>query len=299
LYGNLISRIAKPKNLSPWVLLFKLVRLKKGKDRVLMIRKPKTAWKEAAWVFCLSRLIIVLVSYLTITFIPISPNHYLLYYGYIEPQHCANTIANNITCFLLSWWRWDANPYTQIAHDGYHYRYFTTFFPLFPLLMHSTGFFFGGSPLANYAAGIILANSFFYGVLVLFYKLVSKDFGHKVAKSALVYLAFAPYAIFFFAGYTESLFLLLMLAISLLLDRGKPLDWWLAGLCGFLIALTRPTGIILTIPFLIVFMQKFSIHTLLTRKNWPQKLNVLLTILLTPAGLLTYMLYLWIALGNP
>ena len=38
----------------------------------------------------------------------------------------------------------------------------------------------------------------------------------------------------------------------------------------------------------------------LTREGpWPQKLNALLPLVLTPAGLLTYMLYQWMAFGNP
>jgi len=142
----------------------------------------------------------------------------------------------------LSWWRWDAVHYVQIAYSGYSGKLLTVFFPLFPLLMHSVGFLLGGSIIADYAAGLILANSCFYGVLVLFHHLVSKDFGHRVARYALVYLAFAPYGIFFFVGYTESLFLLLTLAFFLFLRRGKPLDWWLAGLCGFLAAFTRTIG---------------------------------------------------------
>src|SRR6266480_4848526 len=258
-----------------------------------MIIKQKTAWKEAAWIFGLSRLMILLFSYLAVKFFLIlPPPGFMMYIG---PKNC----INNIMCFLLSWWRWDAVHYVQIAYGGYSRTLLTVFFPLFPLLIHCVGFLLGGSIIADYAAGLILANSSFYGVLVLFYHLVSKDFGHRVAKYALVYLAFAPYAIFFFVGYSESLFLLLTLAAFLFLRRGKPLDWWLAGLCGFLAVLTRPTGIILVIPFLSLFMEKFGIHTLLARENWREKLNALFPIVLIPAGLLTYMLYQWMAFGNP
>jgi len=175
----------------------------------------------------------------------------------------------------------------------------TVYFPFFPLLIRSVGFLLGGSVIADYAAGLILANSCFYGVLVLFYVLVSEDFGHTVAKYALTYLAFAPYALFFFIGYTESLFLLLTLAVFYFLRREKPLGWWLAGLCGFLGALTRPTGIILIVPFLVLFMQRFGIRTLLRREHWWQKVSAILSMALIPAGLLTYMLYQQIRFGNP
>jgi hypothetical protein len=236
---------------------------------------------------------ILLISYLSITFVPRAPqNNAIMLIG----PKC----VNNITCFLLSWWRWDAVHYIQIAHDGYNLKPLTTFFPFFPLLMHSVGFLLGGSEIADYAAGLIVANSCFYASLVLFYYLVSKDFGHSVAKYALVYLAFAAYGIFFFVGYAESLFLLLTLAVFVFLRRGEPIDWWLAGLCGFLAALTRPTGTTLIIPFLSLFMQKFAIHTSpINRARWLEKLNALLPIILIPAGLITYLLYQWMAFGNP
>ncbi len=251
-------------------------------------------WKEAAWVFGLSRLIILLISYLSVTFLPKAPlsNAIML----VGPK-----CTSNLTCFLLSWWRWDAIHYIQIAYGGYNQKPLTTFFPLFPLFMHGIGFLFGGSEIADYAAGLILANSCFYVSLVLFYYLVAQDFGPRVARYALVYLAFAPYAIFFFVGYAESLFLLLTLAFFYFLRRGSPLDWWLAGLCGFLAALTRPTGVALIVPFLVLFVQKFGIYmdSLPIQVHWQQKLNVLLPLLLIPAGLLIYLLYQWKTFGNP
>lgn len=211
---------------------------------------------------------------------------------YILSKVCTN-ITNNIPCFLLSWGHWDTVHYVEIAHNGYTILSNTVYFPLFPLLIHSVGFLLGGSTIADYAAGLILANGCFYGALVLFYLLVCEDFGHTVAKYALVYLAFAPYALFFFIGYTESLFLLLTLAVFFFLRRGKPLDWWLAGMCGFLAALTRPTGILLIIPFLVLLPCAIRFRPIY------HTLNTILPMAFIPAGLLIYMLYLWITFGNP
>jgi 4-amino-4-deoxy-L-arabinose transferase-like glycosyltransferase len=251
-----------------------------------MIFKEKAAWKEAARIFGLSRLMILVFWYPCVTFVPM-----LTPAKNIVSKPCMN-MTDNIRCFLLSWGHWDTVHYVDIAHYGYTILSNTVYFPFFPLLMRSVGFLFGGSTIADYAAGLILANSCFYGVLVLFYLLVSEDFGHTVAKYALAYLALAPYGLFFFIGYTESLFLLLTLAIFYFLRRGKPLDWWLAGLCGCLAALTRPTGIILIVPFLVLLPHS---------RPWVgwQVLNAILSMALIPAGLLTYMLYLWITKGNP
>src|SRR6266550_4351130 len=292
-----------------------------------MIFKQKAAWKEAALIFGLSRLTLLLFWYICVTFVPM-----LTPPKYIASKQCMH-LTSNMSCFLLSWWHWDTLHYVEIAHNGYTMLSNTVYFPLFPLLMHSVGFLLGGSTIADYAAGLIIANSCFYGVLVLFYLLVSKDFGHAIAKYTLIYLAFAPYALFFFIAYTESLFLLLTLAVFLFLHHGKPLDWWLAGLCGFLGALTRPTGIILIVPFLVLFIQRFGIRTGAIPKghtvNWaptdggkpldahtPRNLlpigrdpiyrvrgwcalNAILPMAFIPAGLLTYMLYQWITFGNP
>lgn len=255
-----------------------------------MIQKQQVAWKEATWIFLLSRLVILLVSFLSVIFLPmhrlVSP------VNYIALKKCSNVL----NCFSLAWWRTDAVHYVEVAYVGYiHHAPLTVFFPVFPLLIHALGVLFGGSIIADYVAGILIANMCFYGVLVLFYQLLYKDFGHTVAKYALVYLAFAPYSLFFFAGYTESLFLLLSLAVFFFLRRGKALDWWLAGLCGCLAALTRATGIVLLVPFLVIFVQRFRNYV---HCRWCI-FNAVLSMALIPAGLLVYMLYLWMHFGNP
>jgi hypothetical protein len=256
--------------------------------------EQRTAWKEASWIFGLSRLIILVVSCLGVTLLHIQEFFSTVRYIVLKP------CSSHLSCFLLSWWRWDVIHYVEIAYLGYaHHKPLSAFFPLFPLVIRGLGMLFGGSIMADYAAGILLANGCFYGVLVLFYYLVSKDYGQTVARYALIYLAFDPYGIFFFVGYTESLFLLLSLAVFILLRRGRVLDWWLAGLCGCLAALTRPTGIVLLVPFLVFFVQRFGIGTIFTRENWRQKLNAVFAMALVPAGLLIYMGYLWIIFGNP
>ena len=251
-------------------------------------------WAEAGWIFVLSRLMIILISYRAVVLLPIYKTNLR---RYITTSSCS---THNITCFVESWWRWDVVHYVEIAYYGYGYSTVNTvFFPLFPLLEHYLASFFGGSIFADYVAGMVIANVCFYAVLVLFYQLVSQDFGHNVARNALIYLTFAPYAIFFFAGYAESLFFLLSLAVFAFLRRGNPRDWWLAGICGFLATLTRPTGIVLVVPFLVLLIQRFGLRTFFVRENWRQKFNAFLPIALIPLGLLLYMLVLHIQFGNP
>src|SRR6266566_4703464 len=137
-----------------------------------MLIEQKTAWKEAIWIFGLSRLIILLFSYLSVTFLPMQLNFSII--NYIVLKKC----SDNFNCFLLSWWCSDAVHYVEVAYLGYaHHMPLSVFFPLFPLLMRGMGVILGGSILADYTAGIILANICFYGVLVLFYQLLHKEFG--------------------------------------------------------------------------------------------------------------------------
>ncbi len=184
----------------------------------------RIAWKEAAWVFILSRLLILLISTLAIVFFPQQ--------GQIASTNC---FANPDAC-LRAWFHLDAVAYVNIAHHGYSYVPDTAFFPFWPALEHFGGLLLGGFfPDSYYFAGLLLSNICFYFALVLLYKLLAEDFEESMARRSLLYLAFSPYALFFFAGYTESLFLLLTLALFLVLRRGQPLELvvsrtvWAAG----------------------------------------------------------------------
>jgi Mannosyltransferase (PIG-V) len=248
----------------------------------------RVAWKEVAWIFGLSRLVIILVSSIGIVLFPQAQQ--------IVPTACTVSFA---PCFT-AWYRWDAIAYVNIAHHGYTYLPDTAFFPFWPLIEHFGGILLGGLfPDSYYFAGLIIANICFYFVLVLLYRLLVEDFEADTARRALFYIAFSPYAIFFFLGYTESLFLLLSIGIFLLLRRGNPLDWWLAGLLGFFAMLTRSSGMILTIPYLVIHIQRFWIPSERAKHSWKEKLNALAPLLLIPAGVLVYMLYLGLTTGNP
>ena len=256
--------------------------------------KQKIAWREAAWIFVISRLVMLLITYIAIIRFPIDNCDHYLPQGF-EVQIC----GRDIIAYALSWWRWDVVHFVAIAHDGYAQTSNTAFFPFWPLLVHGVGWMLGGSEIAYYGVSIVLSNLFFYLALVLFYCLIKLDFEGAVARKALVYLAFFPYALFFFAGYSESLFLLLCLLVFWFLRRGGTRNFWLAGLCACLAVLTRATGVILIVPFIVLYVQQSGARTLLTLKNWREKVGVLLPVLLIPLGVLTYMAYLWATKGNP
>jgi Gpi18-like mannosyltransferase len=195
---------------------------------------------------------------------------------------------------LLSWFHWDVLAYTGLAEHGYSSLRDTVFFPLWPLLIHIGGALFA-STTAYYVTVLVLANLCFYLALVVFYRLLSEDFDPTIARNALFYICFSPYSLFFFAGYAESLFLLLCLSAFFCLQRSY---YWLAGLCGFLAALTRSQGVLLVVPFAVIVIQRFWTGQDV-QSTWLQKLRACLPIVLIPLGVVTFMLYLWYTKGDP
>lgn len=249
----------------------------------------KAAFKEAGWIFFISRLVILLITFLGVSLLPTSESH-------------TTCMANPSNC-IRSWMHFDVFSYIYIALHGYGTERATVFFPLWPLLLHSLGFLAGGSDVRFYLIGMVLSNIFFYLALVVLYLLTANLFEQSVAQKALLYLAFAPYALFFFIGYTESLFLLLCLTTFLCLQRGSQyggaIHWWLAGLCGLLASLTRSQGFLLTVPYVIVFAQRYILADKFSMTRWREKIVALLPIVLIPAGVVLYMGYLWYTKGNP
>src|SRR5258708_12731137 len=127
-------------------------------------------------------------------------------------------------------------------------------------MIHYGGLLLGAQYwFSYYIAGLLISNICFFFTLVLLYILLAEDFESSLAKRVLFYITYYPYALFFFLGYAESLFMLLCLAVFLLLLRGKALDWWFAGGLGFLATLTPSSGGVLTLPFLVTPIPRFLI----------------------------------------
>ena len=130
--------------------------------------------------------------------------------------------------------------------------------------------------------GVLISNVAFLGALALLYQLVQLDFSRAVARRTLLYLALFPTAFYFSAVYSESLFLLVSVGSLYAARRDR---WWIAGVLGFLAALTRSQGVLLLIPLAILFMRQQGWHP----RGW--RANPI-SIALVPAGLMAYMAYL-------
>jgi hypothetical protein len=136
--------------------------------------------------------------------------------------------------------RQDAFWFLRIATTGYVAGDGSAaFFPLYPLLVRAVSWVLGGHPLL---AATLISNLAFLGSLLVLYDLTVREFSRDVAQRTIVYIAVFPTAFFFFAPYSESLFLLL----SLVAFREARRDRWAgAAVAGALAALTRSLGVVL------------------------------------------------------
>lgn len=231
--------------------------------------------RDILGLFLVTRLLLMLVTY----------------FGYIlltAPKYSSTQV--NIPAFFTSWNHWDATRYINIAQYGYQTHYDFAFFPLFPLLTAAIAY-----PLGSWsylAVGTLISNAALLGTLFILYQLAIDIGGERVAFRTLLYLCIFPTALFFFAAYNESLFLLLTTGTFLALRHRR---WWLAGLLGLLAALTRSAGILLVIPYLYELWAARKNSTVTLRTTFLG----LLPVLLIPAGTALYCIYCWQMTGNP
>ncbi|MGC9220217.1 MAG: mannosyltransferase family protein [Solirubrobacteraceae bacterium] len=203
--------------------------------------------------------------------------------------------------------RWDSVWYLNIARSGYGASLDrTAFFPLYPLLIHLTGWLFASDLLAGVAISLLA----FAVALVLLQRLVALDFGAEIGSATVMLVAFSPMSFFFSAVYTEALFLALSVGCIYAARRER---WWLAGVLGALAALSRNGGFALFVPLAVLYFYgpREGTGRSLTRWAKQQRRGLLrlmpryrleaqaLWMLLTPAGLLAYLGYLWVQYGKP
>jgi hypothetical protein len=199
-------------------------------------------------------------------------------------QRAGAHVQESTNQLLNVWGRWDAVHYLTIASQGYSGTDMA-FFPLFPLLIRILGRLVGN----HLVAGILISNaSFFFGLLYL-YKLLEHEYDRAVARRAIFYVSIFPSALFFSAVYTESLFFMLTVASFYYMRAHR---WWLAGAIGFFAALTRVEGVLLVVPFAIEWYAQY-------KPKLEQHFRDLVPGALIPLGLLAYMTYLWVLVGDP
>jgi hypothetical protein len=172
--------------------------------------------------------------------------------------------------------QWDARWFLHIARDGYNATS-AAFFPLYPALLALLGSSIVlGTLLSLVAAGL--------GAWCVA-EIARPTLGDDVARDSVLVLALFPTAFVFTAVYSDGLFLALSAASFLAAQRRRP---WLAGVAGGLAVATRLMGLAL-LPALVYLL-------------WPRRRRdawQLLPLLLLPAAIGAYALYLDHELGDP
>lgn len=192
------------------------------------------------------------------------------------------------------WQRWDVLWYIRVADQGYVWspppvQSDLAFFPLFPLAMHILSLI---TPLSAYAAALIIVNLSFAAALYVFHRLLLQDFDPEVADRAVYYLGIFPTALFFYAAYSEALYMLCCVGCVYALRLRR---WWVAGLCGMSATLTRQLGLLLVLPFAMAALESWRPQH---QDGW-DRARPWLALGLVPGGLVIFTVYLQARFGDP
>ena len=182
----------------------------------------------------------------------------------------------------------DAENYLKIAEQGYvtegNDKYTLVFFPMFPLMiriLHTITF------LDYQICSFIISLVSSCISVVLLYKIVKIDYTDEVAEKATFTYILYPVISFLATGLNEGVFMMLLLASIYFLRKKKYL---LAGLFGYMVALTRLPGLCVGV----IMLVETIMYIYKSGKNNKFRLKVLLKqavmMLMTLLGLCTYLL---------
>jgi hypothetical protein len=142
--------------------------------------------------------------------------------------------------------RWDAGWFERLALEGYGSdEGSAAFYPGYPLAIRAL---VTSTPLGAFGAATVISNIAFFGCLLVFFALTSREYSESVAKRGVVLLASFPASFFFFAPYSESLFLLFSLLAYLWARERR---WAACAAAGSAAAFTRGVGVLLVPPLLV------------------------------------------------
>ncbi|HEY5601035.1 MAG TPA: hypothetical protein VIK81_03005 [Patescibacteria group bacterium] len=181
---------------------------------------------------------------------------------------------------------WDGPHYLEIAEKGYE-PIFTGFFPVFPILIWLVQKI---TQLTFLASGLLVSSLSALLTSVVLYKLVLLDESKNTALFIILLIFLFPTAFFFFAPYSESIFLLLV-ALTFYLLRTK--NFLLAFLVASLVTATRIVGLAI-VPAIIAELLFYNRSLI---RQQPAILILALTI--PPLGFLYYLLLNFQTTGNP
>jgi hypothetical protein len=211
--------------------------------------------------------------------------------------------------------RWDAGWYLEIVTNGYHFdadlpdlQHNIVFFPAYPMMVRVVGRLLGGHMPGYVLAGTTISLAAFWGALGYLYAFARRELGDEKAAWALWLLAAYPFAVFFGAIYTESLFLLAVVGSFYHFTKQQ---FGAAAFWGLVVGLTRVNGALLAIPLSILAISAWLpaavVGPVRTRAGWnprlPHDRKTLIKALAAAAmpvvGLSIYVAAIWRITGDP
>jgi hypothetical protein len=187
--------------------------------------------------------------------------------------------------------RWDTEWYLKIARDGYTWNgdpydmQPVVFFPALPALMR------GGALVTGTLVhgGLLAALLCFLGALIYLYRLAEPLVGSRAAANALWLLASYPFAVYYSAPYTESLYLLASIAAFVHLSRT---EWRASAGWGLFAGLCRPNGFLIAAPLALIAARRTVASRSIRVGDWLPAVAPL-------AGPLLFSAYLYWTFGDP
>jgi hypothetical protein len=209
--------------------------------------------------------------------------------------------------------RWDAGWYLQIAENGYRYspeagaeaQQNIVFFPAYPMVTRAVALLLGNQKTAFVAAGTIVSLAAFLFALAYLYAFARDEIGDEGAAAALWLIAAYPFALFFGAIYTESLYLLAALGAF---HHFRRREFTRAACWGLVIGLTRPNGGLLSVPLALLAAGPWLPSAIAGGRDAARSRGTRRLAGLAPAcaaavtgtlGTLLYSIFIWGMTGNP
>lgn len=196
--------------------------------------------------------------------------------------------------------RWDAYWYADIAEHGYRWdpgtplQQSVVFFPAYPLALRAIHTLSGIPVLWG---GVLLSLGAFAWATLVFRRIAAAEIGDAAASRAVWLLAAYPFAAFFSAAYTESLFLLALLGAW---QASRERRVWLAAACGLLLGLTRPNGFLMSVPLACVWWTAALPAAPSEGAGWSRARLAGLAVAATPViGMAAYCVFLWWQFDEP
>jgi Mannosyltransferase (PIG-V) len=207
--------------------------------------------------------------------------------------------------------RWDAGWYLGIAEHDYEFvpqadpalQQNIVFFPAYPILTRALALLLGNHKGMYVASATVVSLVAFLFALTYLHAFARDELGEDEATAAVWLLAAYPFALFYGAVYTESLYLLGALGAFFHFRRG---EFVRAGAWGFMIGLTRPNGALMCAPLGLLAISTWLPAGLaggrqeprFGRQTWPSA-RALAAAAMCGVGTLAYSLFIWGLTGDP